>query len=347
MPTTIRVPRVHARLASKIVDDLKRQSIPVDTLLKEAGIRRADLGDPDSRVSYAGVIRLMERAAALLGEPGFGLRLGASQDISDGGILGFVMLNSATLLDSMRHLQRYFLVIGDGEDIEVDPVGPHVKLLFRERDPALRGLRQNSEYFAALIVRACRDMTRRRISPVRAEFMHSRPSARIDYEAHLGCPVRFRADWDAVVFEPATMQMPIVGANNKLLKVLEMGCRKILGPTPKKQDIVHDVRSLIFEDLARAHIDAVASRLGMSSKTLERRLGERGESFSALSDAIRQDLAEQYLRETDFRLEQIVYLTGYSEPASLVRAFKRWTGKTPMAFRAQHRQVPPVRHQVH
>ena len=85
------------------------------------------------------------------------------------------------------------------------------------------------------------------------------------------------------------------------------------------------------------HIDTVASKLSMSSKTLERRLGERGESFSALSDAIRQDLAKQYLRETDFRLEQIAYLTGYSESAPLVRAFRRWTGKTPMAFRAQHR----------
>ena len=335
----IRAPRVHARLASKIVDDLKRQNFPVDDLLKEAGIRRADLGDPDSRVSYAAVIRLMERAATLLGEPGFGLRLGASQDISDSGILGFVMLNSATLLDAVRNLQRYFLVIGDGEEIEVDQGGPHVKLRFREGDPALRGLRQNSEYFAALIVRACRDMTRRRVSPVRVEFMHSRPNARIDYEAYLGCPVRFRADWDAVVFESETMQMPIVGANHKLLKVLEMACRKILGPTPKKQDIVHDVRSLIVEGLARGavHIDTVASRLSMSSKTLERRLGERDESFSALSDAIRQDLAKQYLKETDFRLEQIAYLTGYSEPAALVRAFRRWTGKTPMEFRVQHR----------
>ena len=105
------------------------------------------------------------------------------------------------------------------------------------------------------------------------------------------------------------MQMPIVGANHKLLKVLEMACRKILGPAPKKQDIVHDVRSLIVEGWARGavHIDTVASRLSMSSKTLERRRALT--SFSALSDAIRQDLAKQYLQETDFRLEQIAYLT--------------------------------------
>ena len=98
------------------------------------------------------------------------------------------------------------------------------------------------------------------------------------------------------------------------------------------------MRSLIVEGLAAGtvHIDAVASKLSVSSKTLERRLSERDESFSALSDAIRQDLAKQYLRETDFRLEQIAYLTGYSEPAALVRAFKRWTGTTPMQFRANH-----------
>ena len=75
----------------------------------------------------------------------------------------------------------------------------------------------------------------------------------------------------------------------------------------------------------------------MSSKTLERRLGERGESFSALSDAIRQKFAKEYLKETDFRLEQIAYLIGYSESAALVRAFRRWTGGTPIAFREQHR----------
>ena len=332
--------KIHARLPAKIVDDLKRQHIPFDGLLKEAGIRRADLRDPDSRVSYAAVVSLMERAATLLGEPGFGLRLGASRDISDGGILGFVMLNSATLLDAVKNLQRYFLIVGDGEEFEVEQGGPHVKLRFRERDPAVRGQRQNSEYFAAMIVRACRDMTRKRLSPARAEFMHPRPNARIDYEAHLGCTARFRADWDAVVFAPETMRLPVVGANHKLLKVLEMACRKILGPAPKKQDIVHDVRSLIIEELARGavHIDAVASKLSMSSKTLERRLSERDENFSALSDAIRQDLAKQYLSETDFRLEQIAYLTGYSEPAPLVRAFKRWTGKTPMVFRSAHRK---------
>ena len=75
----------------------------------------------------------------------------------------------------------------------------------------------------------------------------------------------------------------------------------------------------------------------MSSKTLERRLADKGTSFSALLDDIRSGLAKRYVGDTDLRLDQIAYLTGYSEPAALVRAFKRWTGTTPMQFRAKHR----------
>ena len=81
--------------------------------------------------------------------------------------------------------------------------------------------------------------------------------------------------------------------------------------------------------------DLVAAELNMSSKTLERRLADRSTTFSALLDDVRGGLAKRYLTDTDFRLEQIAYLTGYSEPAALVRAFRRWTGTTPMQFRAK------------
>jgi AraC-like DNA-binding protein len=99
---------------------------------------------------------------------------------------------------------------------------------------------------------------------------------------------------------------------------------------------VKDIRKLMTEWLTKGHfrIDDVARDLGMSSKTLERRLADKDETFTELLGAIRRDLARHYVRETDFRLDQIAYLTGYSEPAALVRAFKRWTGTTPMQYRA-------------
>jgi AraC-like DNA-binding protein len=335
MPTPT---KIDARMARRVVEDLRRRGVGATDVLKEVGLRRADVADPDARVPYAPVLALIERAAALLGDPSLGLRLGASYEARDSGLLGFVMLNSPTLGEALGNLQRYFRVIGDGEDIEVEHSGPQLILRFRETEPALRGLRHNSEYMAAIVVRACRTMVRRDISPVRAEFMHARPNASVAYGRYLGCPVKFHSEWDALVYDAGVGQLPVVGADDKLLKVLTRACRQVLGPTPRKQDLVRDVRAWAMDRLTRGPvlIDDAARTLGMSVKTLERRLAGHGETFSALVEDIRSSLAKRYLSETDFRLEQVAYLTGYSEPAALVRAFKRWTGTTPMRYRESH-----------
>jgi AraC-type DNA-binding domain-containing proteins len=327
--------KIEARLAHRVVEDLRRRGAHADDLLKEVGLRRTDVADPEARVPYAAVLRLVERAATALGDPSLGLRLGASYEARGSGLLGFVMLNSPTLIEALQNLQRYFQVVGDGEDVEIERVGPHLVLRFREADPALRGLRHNSEYMAAIIARACRDMTRKRISPVRVELMHARPNASVAYDRYLGCRVKFQAEWDALVYDAKVAELPVVGADNLLLKVLERACRQIIGSPSKKKDLAQQVRELAVEGLTkgRVHIDDIARDLGMSSKTLERRLAAEGQSFSTLLDDVRSSLAKRYLSETDFRLDQVAYLTGYSEPAALVRAFKRWTGTTPMQYR--------------
>lgn len=333
--------KIDARLAIKVVDDLRKHGVNVDNLIKEVGLRRTDVADPDTRIPYVAVLGLIERAASTLGDASYGLRLGAAHEARDSGLLGFVVLNSPTLLDAIANFQRYFYVVGEGEDIEVERMGSHVTLRFRETDRALRGLRHNSDYIAAVVVRACRDMTRKRISPVRAEFIHGKPHAEVAYADYLGCPVKFHAEWDALIYDADTMRLPVIGADNKLLKVLERACRNILGPTPKKKDILHDVRELVIDGLAKGtvHFDDIARELNMSSKTLERRLSDRDTTFTELTDEIRNGLAKRYLTDTDLRLEQIAYLTGYSEPAALVRAFRRWTGTTPMKFRVNNRHI--------
>ena len=114
--------------------------------------------------------------------------------------------------------------------------------------------------------------------------------------------------------------------------------------TPKVQDLARKIRQLIIERLptGSANFDAIADELKMSSKTLERRLAERGQSFSALLDATRCETVKHYLEETDMRLSQVAYMAGYTEPAALVRAFKRWTGATPMKFREKPRDTRPT-----
>lgn len=191
-----------ARVANFVIDDLRRR--PIDGLLKQVGLRRADRANPEYRLPHVLVLRLIERAASLVGDASYGLRLGASRDTPDRGLLGFLLLNSLTLMDGMTNLQRYSRVVGEGENLEIERNGAHVVLRFREADPALRGLRHNSDFVAASVVRGCRDLTRQAISPIRAELIGEEPNAKVEYADILGCPIKVGAEWDALVYSEET-----------------------------------------------------------------------------------------------------------------------------------------------
>ena len=335
----VRVQMIEARWASYIADDLRRGGHALDGPLREVGLFRTDIASPDGRIPYAAFMRLIERAALLLAEPGYGLKLGASHDVRDNGLLGFIAVNSPTLRDALANIERYIRVTNEGTDAVLELAGPVSALRFRDADPALRGLRQNSERVSAQFVKGARELTRAKATPVRVEFIHGRPNERIDYQGILGCPVRFQAEWDAVVFSEETLRLPVVGADNRLLRTLEAACRRIIGPRPRKEDLVHSVREYVVQELAKGApaFDDVARHFNMSSKTLERRLSERKASYREIVDGIRCDLAKHYLADTELRLHQIAYALGYSEPGPLVRAFRRWTDSTPMQYRQKHR----------
>jgi AraC-like DNA-binding protein len=339
----MRVLTIEARWAMPIVEDIRRAGCTTNDLLKQVGLKQADLTDPESRIPYAAYVGLMERAAVLVARADYGLKLGASHDVRDNGLIGFIALNSPTLKDALANIERYVGVTNEGTDAGLEVDGQGLALRFREVDASLRGLRHNSERGAAQIVKGAQEITGRKAVPVCVEFMHRRPNATIDYEGVLGCRVVFGAQWDAVVYSHETLSLPVIGADNRLLQVLESACRKIIGPAPHKKDIVHLVREHLVQHLAKgaASFADVARHFGMSSKTLERRLIHSGTTYRELVSGIRLDLAKHYLGSTDLRVQQIAYLLGYSEPAPLVRAFRRWTGSTPIKYREALRRPKP------
>ncbi len=310
--------------------------------MMDARMARFVVDSPDARIPYASGVGLIERAASLAGDASYGLRLGASRDLSERGVLGFLMLNSPTLLDAMINVQRFYKIAREDGELEVERIAAWMTVRFRESDPALRGLRHNADFIVGTLVRAYRDMTRQAICPIRVEFIHAEPTEQVEYADILGCPVKFQAEWTSLIYDEETARLPVQGADAKLLPILELACQKVVGPpTAAGQDLVREVRQLIIERLptGSANFDAIAEVLKMSTKTLERRLGERGQSFSALLDATRYETVKHYLEETEMGLSQVAYVTGYTEPAALVRAFKRWTGETPMKFRDRLRQT--------
>ena len=133
-----KAPKIDARMARFVIEDLRRRRIPVDGLLKEVSLNKSDLASPEGRIPYAPVIHLIERAATVVGDPSYGLHLAASLDARDHGLLGFLALNSPTLRDALINLQRYYRIAREGE-FEIERNGAQVAVRLREADPVLRG----------------------------------------------------------------------------------------------------------------------------------------------------------------------------------------------------------------
>ncbi|MEM7606283.1 MAG: helix-turn-helix transcriptional regulator, partial [Myxococcota bacterium] len=102
-----------------------------------------------------------------------------------------------------------------------------------------------------------------------------------------------------------------------------------------EQSLEHRVRIEVSQTLADGvpSISDTAKRLGMSSRTLQRRLSASGYTYQQLIDEARRQLAEKLLRQTEYSVQEVAFLTGFSEQSAFTRAFKRWAGQTPRSFR--------------
>jgi hypothetical protein len=126
-----------------------------------------------------------------LGEPDYGLKLGASHDVRDNGLLGFIAANSPTLGDALANVERYISVTNEGTDAALELAGPVSALRFRDASPGLRELRQNSERLSAQFVKGAQELTRSKATPIRVEFIHRRPTSASTTKAFSAAPSGF------------------------------------------------------------------------------------------------------------------------------------------------------------
>jgi AraC-like DNA-binding protein len=156
------------------------------------------------------------------------------------------------------------------------------------------------------------------------------------HRAFFGAPVRFGAPHTELVFDRATLDLALTSADPNLLAILlptaeEKRARKATD-APMTDRVRRQLRSALSN--ADTQLDVLAKRLGMTGRSLQRRLKDEGTSFQALRESTRRDLADQYLGK-GLSFSEIAFLLGFSEPSAFFRAFKRWTGLTPFERRQQ------------
>lgn len=331
------VPEQDAMWARQIYKDLRAKGYDAEAVIKQCGISRSSLNKKNGTIPFEKHCALFGHAAQLTGQDCYGLLLGTRMDPRDAGLLGYLGLASANIKDAIENLCRYARVASDVTDLEMvvaDGVG---SLSVRLRIPAAPfGYDQESEFSVSLFLRACKVFTGKSIKPIRVGFSHSRTTSLRDFKQAFNCPVAFGQDRERVFLDRETLMSPIVTADDRLLEVLKGYGDDILARHANQgPDFKHQVERWIVDLLPRGTATAatIAMELGMSERTLSRRLSDFGLTFKDLLADVRRDLSLKYVVEPELSLKQAAFLLGYSEPSAFSHAFKRWTGETPAQVR--------------
>jgi AraC-like DNA-binding protein len=315
-----------------LAEVIKNWGITSEDWLAPFGLSERDLSDPGARFSHETYIRLVERARALSGEPGLGYCWGLQMRVSTFGFLGFATMSAATLRDAFELALQFAALGSTAEGMRLQVEGGVAALVLDEGDDF--GSVRDVVMIARLIgLWRIGEMITGRELQATVEVAFPEPGYQPRF-AHLAPPVRWNQPITRALFKADALDYPLVLASPVALKVAIAQCNGEVRALGAAGRLVRTVRALLAKvDGGFRSADEVAETVGMSSRTLRRKLTLAGSSLSALLDAERRDRALLLLRSDDDSLAEVAERVGYRSVQNFERAFQRWTGITPAAYR--------------
>jgi AraC-like DNA-binding protein len=197
-----------------------------------------------------------------------------------------------------------------------------------------RGAQLANECALAAVTSLLRQITDSQVTPVAVSFRHPRPGSDEPHQSFFGCPVRFEDRVNALQLNTETLQTRTRLADEGLSAFL-LASLDDLKQEKADRPLETQVYSAVTDSLpdGRPRKSQIARRLGMSERTLHRRLAEQGQTFQSIANHAQREAAESLLANGDSSLAEVAFLTGFSDQSAFTRAFKGWTGQTPLMFR--------------
>ncbi|GAB4404353.1 MAG: AraC family transcriptional regulator [Rhodoferax sp.] len=316
------------------------RGVAADGLMAAAGFDPAWLDDPDARMPLAVETRLWDEAAQRSGDPTLGLS--AASDIRPGmfQVLDYAVRTAPDLGSALQRLARYNRLLHDVATFEIQPQGPAVRIEHRFTDPRVQPSRHAVEFTLASLVVVASQIGATRVRALAVEFAHPALGPATAYRALFGVNPRFDASRSCLVLDAQTLRRPVPAAEPELSRIVTAHADALLarldGPPASWSE---QVRRVLLRGMhgERATLPAVARELGLSARSLQRRLHDEDAGFAALLDEVRRTLALQWVGQDKLALGEVAYLLGFSEPSAFHRAFRRWTGLTPQTLRRRRR----------
>ena len=300
----------------------------------KAGVTQQQVEEDDVWLAAQGQIKLVGLIADALHDDLLGFHLARDADLREIGLLYYVVNSSNLLGDALRRAERYSAIINEGVRLRVRE-GKGLTLAVTYVGVERLSDRHQIEAWVTFLVRICRQITNRNLMPCHVSFIHRREGGCPEMDAYMGREVTFGATADEIGLIGTAPQMPVLGADPYLNRLLVRYCEEARSHRVATSTFRVSVENAIAPLLPHGKVRApeIASRLGVSPRTLARRLAAEGLTFATVLERLRSDLAQRYLQDEDLPISKIAWLLGYSEVSSFTHAYKRWTGSTPREAR--------------
>jgi len=333
--------RVTGSYLQPLLETAAARGIDAGSLAQAAGLTMPLDPLPDS-LAARDYVALLAIGAELTGDAHFGLHVGERMRLGAYSVYGLILLACANFAQAIEQTQRYeqlahdlgrsHLEADDGSGLACYTWTSHFPDATRHlAESVFAGIRTFGSWLAG-----------RPLAPRRLAFAHASDADPGEYERVLGTVPAFGAPAHLACFDAALLAMPVPNADAGMYPVLQQHAERLLQERNDAREdareghgIVADVRAAVIRNLAkdRVRLGSIAGELGLSARTMQRKLSDAGASFQQVLDAARYALAQDYLRQRGLSLADIAFLLGYQEQSAFTHAFREWSGVNPGAWR--------------
>jgi AraC-like DNA-binding protein len=320
----------------------KKAGIALPQLLSQSGLTVAQIENRRLRLDVKGQITFLALVADALRDNLLGFHLARDFDLREIGLPYYVMASSERLADALRRGERYSRIVNEGISVELD-IGRSTTIRLKYLGVERHLDCHQVEFWLTTIIRICQQLTNRRLIPSRIRVVHRQRGDRPQLEAFFGCKVEFGADTDEIVLPDSIGQLLISSADTYLNGLLIDSCEEALSCRKASRgslrpDLENTIALLLPH--GKAHAGEISRKLGMSERTLARRLSREGLTLTRVLGDLKLELAKRYLLDQDLAISDIAWRLGYREASAFTHAFHRWFGKTPREMRSKEALMP-------
>lgn len=325
---------------------LVKLGIDVGPVYRDLGIRERDLQDEPSGVTMVKYLELLSRISEEQGRPSLGLEMALARDLGSLGVLGYMVRNAPDFERALAITDDYLDLIMPG--CRTGLVRLEQDCIWTYEMPGISPAKCRHEIEQTLMqfIGAARELlSLPQWYPTQVFFQHAEPQDCELLREEMADTLHFDHHYNGVMFPAGFLRYTISEADPKLLGLLEQQVQHSLDLLKHDNTLVGRITFMITSRLGKTEVSAetISSRIGMSRRTLHRRLSEQGTSFNEIREMVVLQIAKKALSTTDVSITELAQELGYSDSSALDRAFKRLTGFSPLSYRRNHTVLTPVK----